>query len=287
MTKQHWGWVGGVLWIVSGCGGRAAGTTDGLSSAGRSDSGDAAGGRVAVGRSTGGSNSVGGSVGGSGSRDTEAGAPENGGDAGSGPGCTGKLADVSKALGIECPPELCAGTVAALACDALPVGVVKTSEAACEQVSTISSQGRIRTLRYELTATRRKDCYYDEADFEAPATLVGAQAWDDSDSFCMGSASRVSAGTVPSSDCGYASSATLCDLAHPAQSAPVVSGVPPRACFNGWSATCEPCCDSKPPDCTNQPNGYPGFDCTPPASEDKEVSYCSCSCDTQIWNCAC
>jgi hypothetical protein len=161
--------------------------------------------------------------------------------------------------------------------------VIKTSEAACDQ----KDGQRVRTLTFELSSTRRKACYYEQADdFEAPALLVGAQVWEDTASFCNGTASQISAGVVQSTDCFDTSSDTLCDLTDPTQSAPVSPNVPAPACFDGFSATCEPCCDAKPPDCQGKPQDYPGYGCTPPA-EDGMVSYCSCTCDQQKWSCEC
>lgn len=42
------------------------------------------------------------------------------------------------------------------------------------------------------------------------------------------------------------------------------------------------CCPDPPPDCTNKPNGYPGYPCVDPHNE-----YCSCSCGAGSWSCAC
>jgi hypothetical protein len=174
----------------------------------------------------------------------------------------------------------------ASACDALPADVLKTSEAACDGASDATGDGRVRALTFELSATRRKACYYEQADFEAPSLLVGAQVWEDTQTFCDGTAAEISAGVVPATECFNASSAMLCDLTDPTQSAPVQPDVPARACFNGFSATCEPCCGTKDPDCKGKPQGYPGYDCTPPA-ESGQPSFCFCSCDQEQWTCAC
>jgi hypothetical protein len=42
------------------------------------------------------------------------------------------------------------------------------------------------------------------------------------------------------------------------------------------------CCPSPPPDCSDKPDGYPGYACvTPPHS------FCSCHCRLRVWQCAC
>jgi hypothetical protein len=42
------------------------------------------------------------------------------------------------------------------------------------------------------------------------------------------------------------------------------------------------CCAKTPPDCTNKPDGYPGFGCTP-----GKQSFCSCNCSGGTWICGC
>lgn len=42
------------------------------------------------------------------------------------------------------------------------------------------------------------------------------------------------------------------------------------------------CCPDPPPDCTSKPDGYPGYACVPPPA-----SFCSCSCQGGMWQCAC
>jgi hypothetical protein len=202
-------------------------------------------------------------------------------------GCTDRLVVVSKALDVECPAELCAGTLAALDCAALPSGVIRTSEASCDENE--GGFDRVRTLTFELSATRRKSCYYEMANYDALALLVGAEAWDDQASFCGGTDPHESVGVIPTTHCDNPSVATLCDLQNPANDPPVNPDIPARGCFNGASSTCEPCCDDandKHPDCTGKPNGYPGFECTPHMVQG-DITYCFCSCDGEQWNCAC
>jgi len=163
--------------------------------------------------------------------------------------------------------------------------VVRTAEAGCD-----GNEGpfdRIRTLAFQFS-TRRKACYYAQATFEAPALLVGAEAWDDTPDL-NGTKSHVAAGSYPPAKCPFpARSSTLCDP-QTAASPPPNPAIPARGCFDAWSATCEPCCDNahdKDPDCTGKPEGYPGFACTPPIDHGR-VSYCSCSCEAEQWTCAC
>jgi hypothetical protein len=200
------------------------------------------------------------------------------GAAGTDSECRGSLDDL-KAVDVECAPELCAETVSAVACDALPAGVVRTREAGCDGngMADATGDGRLRTLTFELSATRRKACYY-EAYFEAPARLVGAQIWEDKASFCDSTSSQISAGVVPPTKCSNAWSLTLCDLVDPTQSAPPSPSAP--ACYSNGSATCGPCCDTTPPDCTGKPESYGG--CAPVGN-----AYCSCGCHQQQWSCEC
>jgi hypothetical protein len=176
-----------------------------------------------------------------------------GGDAGS-PDCTDTLAAVSKTL-VECPAELCAGTLAASDCAALPPSVIRTTEAACDEDR--GAFQRVRTLTFELSATRRKACYYEMANFNALALLVGAEAWDDTASFCGGADSHVSAGVIMPTHCEDPNFKvnTLCDLQDPANDPATNPAIPARACFNGASSSCEPCCDDAngSPDCTGKP----------------------------------
>ena len=50
--------------------------------------------------------------------------------------------------------------------------------------------------------------------------------------------------------------------------------------FSGGSRS--RCCPVPTPDCTKEPDGYPGYSCTPPPE-----SFCSCSCRGGKWICAC
>jgi len=55
--------------------------------------------------------------------------------------------------------------------------------------------------------------------------------------------------------------------------------VPPADCYSNFSGTCGPCCPNPTPDCSDKPNGYPGYSCF--------SGFCSCSCSDGEWSCAC
>jgi hypothetical protein len=42
------------------------------------------------------------------------------------------------------------------------------------------------------------------------------------------------------------------------------------------------CCPDPAPDCTNEPDGYPGYFCISRSNQ-----YCSCSCSQHTWQCGC
>jgi hypothetical protein len=42
------------------------------------------------------------------------------------------------------------------------------------------------------------------------------------------------------------------------------------------------CCPDPAPDCSDEPDGFPGYACTPPTNP-----YCSCSCQGHVWWCGC
>ncbi len=43
-----------------------------------------------------------------------------------------------------------------------------------------------------------------------------------------------------------------------------------------------PCCPDPVPDCSDKPDPYPGFFCTP-----RDAPYCSCNCQQHTWTCGC
>jgi hypothetical protein len=63
------------------------------------------------------------------------------------------------------------------------------------------------------------------------------------------------------------------------------SGTPNDAgalCFNGFDHMQHPCCSKTAPDCSNKPDGYPGYGCTPSPG-----SFCACTCERGQWLCGC
>jgi len=53
-------------------------------------------------------------------------------------------------------------------------------------------------------------------------------------------------------------------------------------CFNAFDHMQHPCCPETTPDCTNEPDGYPGYGCTPSPG-----SFCACTCERGQWTCGC
>ncbi len=50
--------------------------------------------------------------------------------------------------------------------------------------------------------------------------------------------------------------------------------------FSGGAAA--PCCPDPPPDCSTEPDGYPGNHCV-----DRHNQFCSCACWSGQWQCGC
>jgi len=291
MRARHWVWLGALLCGVSACGGKSTPSTDsGAASAGQREVPDESANTVA------GSTSIAISPGGAGGSPVTpipgtAGGPElsaAGGspevpDAGGTGVCTETLADVSKALGVECPAELCAGEQAASDCAALPGGVLRATHSACNG----NPPGFEPTpaLSYEFSGGRHKSCYY------LGTVLAGVEVWNDVPSFCGGTQSHVRVGMAPTwlggpaagSPCAPLRSTTLCDVQNPVTGPSTSGNAPARACFDPSSASCQPCCDlsNGTPDCSVEPDGYPGFQCTPPGGS----SWASCQCRFKQWSC--
>lgn len=212
-----------------------------------------------------------------------AGAPnaEDGGTTGSSeapghPDCTADLAVVSRMFDFECPAEQCQATVEASNCAALPQGVTKTSNERCRL--------DLRSVTFELSPTRRKICYYANADYDTGSFLVGAEVWDDEGKPCGASGDHVAAGRLVGK-CDTPQTSSLCDSAEPDQGAAGAPEVPSPACYNKLGQDCTPCCDPTPPSCAGQPQGYPGFECTSPPEQGND--FCYCSCDGEQWTCDC
>jgi len=185
--------------------------------------------------------------------------------------CVGTLEQASQALGFSCPKALCAARVLAANCRALPRGMLKTATHGCAESSAL--QG----VSFELSATRRKVCFYAQQKKWDEPQLVGVDAWDDQARYCSGTAARISAGRVRTECIGPIDS-TACDLEHPEQSQPQLGG-PPRACF--LINSCEVCCPDVAPDCSDKPDGYPGYECARPAPDNINP----CVCRAGRWSC--
>ncbi|HEX4340060.1 MAG TPA: hypothetical protein VH062_29335 [Polyangiaceae bacterium] len=56
----------------------------------------------------------------------------------------------------------------------------------------------------------------------------------------------------------------------------------PLDCTDLFNAGKSRCCPQPLPDCSKEPDGYPGYACTPP-----ESSLCSCACSGGKWVCGC
>jgi hypothetical protein len=108
--------------------------------------------------------------------------------------------------------------------------------------------------------------------FYRGGSLAGAQASGEGFAFCDGS--TITWGEQP----------TACPIGHIESCNETGEGgagsdAPPALCYDTFSGSCAPCCPMPPPDCTNRPDGYPGYPCT--------QSSCSCSCRDEEWDCLC
>ena len=181
--------------------------------------------------------------------------------------CTGTLDEVKAASGETCPDTLCAAGVWASACSSLPADLSSSTASEC---------GDLRTFTINFSAKRGKACHY-AVTRNAEPSLVGAEAWNDTATFCDGTSQRIDAGALPT-NCPEPAPRPLCDGAGGA-GAP---GAPPAACFDLFNSVCEPCCPATQPDCSDKPDGYPGYACVSTAN-----AFCSCTCGAGMWNCAC
>ena len=200
-----------------------------------------------------------------------AGAPSTGPAPDDTPSCMGTLSEASDGLGFSCPAEYCAGKIASSFCGSLPGGVINSS---AQQL----------VLSFELSPTRRKVCYYRGSGLGTPGggKLSGAATWDDQASFCGGTATHIIGGGAPAASDSQ-NETTLCDLARPTQDQ-AADPTAPRACFNDFSNSCEPCCPATPPDCTAKPAESASYGCTPSAPGN---TFCTCHCGGGSWSCAC
>src|SRR6478609_6101064 len=186
--------------------------------------------------------------------------------------CRGTREHVADAWGFTCPFELCDGNALASNCSALPGGALKTTRLDCWNHD---------ILLFEMSATRRKACYYASTELDGAVLLVGPTVCDDEAHFCDGRATKISAGQTEDIDScdGDQFVSTLRDVAQPEHNQPIDG--PPRACYDRFAHSCEPCCPTPEPECSHKPDGYPGYACTPDTSGDR--AYCSCQCSGGEW----
>jgi len=207
------------------------------------------------------------------------------GSAGAG-ACVGSLSEVVAAEWGDCPPLLCDALVAVEDSARVPAGAL-TQVGVC---------GMLRSITVDY-GTHGKTCYYPLVGGDSK--LVGAAAWDDTPRYCDGTSSRIVAGKIAGDCMNRNESATVCDYSSsPGDASGGADGgagfgsggappnVAPTTCQNAFSNSCEPCCPTEPPDCTDKPNGYPGFGhdygCTQGPN-----SFCSCGCVSERWVCGC
>jgi len=195
--------------------------------------------------------------------------------------CDGDFDKVAAIWG-DCPPTLCAALASAESCNAIPQTGVTTRIETCDALTVITHD----------FSTHGKACYYSNpgtipgAISAQEPKLVGATAWDDVPTYCDRTSNSIKTGAQCS---GASLSRILCDGSSNADGAAGANGgedtapeAGPRACFNLFSHSCEPCCPTQTPECTGKPDGYPGYRCTQAAN-----SYCSCACASEQWSCGC
>ena len=254
----------GYALLVGGCGGSARD----IARAGAGNANSSLGGQNAVG--SGGSGNAGSGAAEAGNSTT---APAQGGSAGEASTCVGLFDEVAE----NCPLTLCGAMDWAQTCNTLEGGGAIADIGRCAGLSAI-------TLDFGTHGTA---CYY--ASGSGDPRLVGAAKWDDVPHYCHGTAFRIETGSTTTSACGTRplDSKIICDASGAAADDGGDAGAgggeaAPKAgsCFNALSNSCEPCCPAV--ECTGKPNGYPGYRCTPSAN-----SFCSCTCSSEAWSCAC
>jgi hypothetical protein len=195
--------------------------------------------------------------------------PSTGTGGSPGAGCTGDLDAVGAVWGVACPPTFCEAQAMVSNCASLPQNVARVS---------INSNLWTGLVKFELSGAQRKGCVYSGNE------LTGDLAWDDVASFCNGTSTSIVAGTAGTYSAYWSTQfPQVCDstnLKGVARGSDEDAGVvPPASCFTIYG--CLPCCSDPLPDCTNKPNGYPGYSCAPGGD------YCSCQCSSGKWYCGC
>lgn len=202
--------------------------------------------------------------------------------------CLGSLEEVNQALGIVCPASLCEATALTKTSCSLSPGVLGATEQNCP------AESQLVALSFDIAVGVSKTCVYaatmrikplaPSQGSAAEGPLVGVSVTDVDRRFCEGASTSISAGSSLPEECG--SPRSLCRR-------PVFSGdagasnsgapeLPIQVCLDSFSSSCEPCCPATPPDCSDKPDGYPGYRCTV-----ANGSYCSCQCGSGQWQCGC
>ncbi len=275
----------------AGAGGESGQSQGGTSGQPQGGTGNEAGAGGASGQPQGGTGNEAGAGGTSGQ-------PQGGTAGGGSTPCEGTLDEVSRAWGVECPASDCEARAWAT-CEKLPAEVKSSRSKHC----TFSRSDLIRAneITLDLGNGRGKSCYYESNH------LVHAAAWGVGPLYCNATSAQITAGAPIV--CGSGGTifnlpaTTLCDRtsfngaagasqggaggAGSGNSAGAPSS-PEAKCLNRFADVCQPCCAAQAPDCTDKPDGYPGYDCTPLATTDNiYYDYCTCSCSGGNWRCAC
>ena len=179
--------------------------------------------------------------------------------------CLATLEEVNALGGSPCPRLLCNANAWASDCTSLPKEITYTYQTECDGIQRIT---------LEQSGTVSKVCYYKRSDFGQPE-LFAARVIGDENSRCVTASGNVETVLVPP-ECPDDGAMPLCDRTshHVPQ--------PAKTCFNRFSSSCEICCPAQQPDCTTEPDGYPGYLCT-----SLDNAFCSCACAAGQWNCGC
>lgn len=288
-----------IVSAISACGGKSAtgsagntGNAGSVGSAGTAGTAESAGATNVGGDSSAGTPGAGKNSGGTPGRgDAGMGAGGSDADAGVGGGemasCTDSLETVSTLTGFACPKTLCDAEAWATASCSLWSSVSAADVQRCPDLLAFTltlDHGETQTCVYANPST---SMWFGA---KLDGALLGAAVTAKDQRFCAGTADAISAGQQLSSSCSEPSLGKLCTRSSSAKGGAEPSNDdarPPAACPNAFSSSCEPCCPAAKPDCTDKPDGYPGYNCTPAPSGEEGASYCSCSCYAGDWQCLC
>ena len=205
--------------------------------------------------------------------------------------CNGSLDAVNQALAVPCPVMLCDATAWGTASCSSSQGVTKASELFC---------GELRALTMDLEDGVSTTCIYaattklggslGTAPTFAEGPLVGAMITSTDNRFCNGMSATISAGQQLPVECANFHPNNLCERTLDTGAGGAPGDDPPaqpvRSCFNLFNGICAPCCPATTPDCSDKPNGFPGYSCTPEGNS-VDTAFCSCACRDGEWQCGC